>query len=161
MRRLERTIEEIGWSHDVPRLSADEPVSRAFSLMSGERADCVLVLDGEALVGIFTSRDYLDRVAAIRGNPRELRMRDVMTPSPRSLRPRDCVAFAVNYMAVENYRNVPIVDDDGHPLGVLAIWDVMRHLQEIFDDIEAAPRFVAPIGDESGVVSMVDLGGDA
>jgi CBS domain-containing protein len=84
---------------------------------------------------------------------------DVMTPMPRTLRPRDPVAFAINWMAVEGFRNVPIVDDNGQLRGVLTVWDVMRHLEAIFDDIDATPRATSPAGDTSSVISMVDLGG--
>jgi CBS domain-containing protein len=82
-----------------------------------------------------------------------------MTPSPRTLRPRDGVAFAINWMAIEGFRNVPIVDDAGAVLGVLTVWDVMRHLGEVFDEIEATPKPVPPQSEISEVINMVDLGG--
>lgn len=159
MRRLEKTIKEIGWTHAVPRLEVTDRVSRAFDQMSREVYDCVLVMRGDELAGIFTSRDFLNRVAAVRADPAALVLGDVMTPMPRTLRPRDPVAFAINWMAVEGFRNVPIVDDAGAVLGVLTVWDVMRHLEAIFDDIDATPRTVAPGGDTSSVIAMVDLGG--
>ena len=56
MRRLEKTIKEIGWTHAVPRLAITDRVSRAFDQMSGEAYDCVLVMRGDELAGIFTSR---------------------------------------------------------------------------------------------------------
>jgi len=159
MRRLEKTIQEIGWTHAVPRLAVTDRVSRAFDQMSREVYDCVLVMRGDELAGIFTSRDFLNRVAAVRADPAALMLGDVMTPTPRTLRPRDPVAFAINWMAVEGFRNVPILDDDGAVLGVLTVWDVMRHLEAIFDEIDATPRHVAPGGDTSSVIAMVDLGG--
>jgi CBS domain-containing protein len=159
MRRLEKTIKEIGWTHAVPRLEVTDRVSRAFDQMSREVYDCVLVMRGDELAGIFTSRDFLNRVAAVRADPAALVLGDVMTATPRTLRPRDPVAFAINWMAVEGFRNVPIVDDAGAVLGVLTVWDVMRHLEAIFDDIDATPRAVAPSGDTSSVIAMVDLGG--
>ena len=159
MRRLEKTIKEIGWTHAVPRLAVTDRVSLAFDQMSREVYDCVLVMRGDELAGIFTSRDFLNRVAAVRADPAALLLGDVMTPTPRTLRPRDPVAFAINWMAVEGFRNVPIVDDAGAVLGVLTVWDVMRHLEAIFEEIDATPRPVPPGGDTSSVISMVDLGG--
>ena len=159
MRRLEKTIKEIGWTHAVPRLAVTDRVSQAFDQMSREVYDCVLVMSGDELAGIFTSRDFLNRVAAVRADPAAIRLGDVMTPTPRTLRPRDPVAFAINWMAVEGFRNVPILDDDGAVLGVLTVWDVMRHLEAIFDEIDATPRAVPPSGDTSSVIAMVDLGG--
>jgi CBS domain-containing protein len=159
MRRLEKTIEEIGWTRDVPRLGEGEVVASALSRMSPGAHDCVLVLREEKLAGIFTSRDFLNRVAAVRGDPNTLVLAQVMTPEPRALRPRDPIAFAVNWMAIEGFRNVPIVDDAGASLGVLTVWDVMRQLGELFDDIEAAPEVTPPMADTSDVVSLIDLGG--
>jgi CBS domain-containing protein len=159
MRRLQKTIEEIGWTRQVPQLAKHERVARAFDLMSREAHDCVLVVEHERLAGIFTSRDFLNRIAAVRGNAEVLTLDQVMTAEPRTLRPRDGVAFAINWMAIEGFRNVPIVDDDGRVLGVLTIWDVMRHLGNIFDEIDATPRTTRLADDISGVVSMIDLGG--
>ena len=158
MRRLEKTIKEIGWTHAVPRLAVTDRVARAFDQMSREVYDCVLVMRGDELAGIFTSRDFLNRVAAVRADPAALVLGDVMTPMPRTLRPRDPVAFAINWMAVEGFRNVPIVDDLGEVLGVLTVWDVMRHLETIFDDIDAAPR-AAMASDGSSPIEAYDLGG--
>jgi signal-transduction protein with cAMP-binding, CBS, and nucleotidyltransferase domain len=159
MRRLEKTIREIGWTHAVPRLGVRERVARAFDQMSREAHDCVLVMSGRELAGIFTSRDFVNRVAAVRADPEALTLGEVMTRMPRTLRPRDPVAFAINWMAIEGFRNVPIVDDGGEVMGVLTVWDVMRHLEAIFDDIDATPRFTPADADSSAAFGMYDLGG--
>jgi len=158
MRRLQKTIEDIGWTRAVPRFSARDPVARAFDAMSRESHDCVLIVEGTTVVGIFTSRDFLNRVAAVRRDPREVLLGDVMTQAPKTLRPRDGVAFAINWMAIEGFRNVPIVDDNGHILGVLTVWDVMRHLEDMFQEIDATPRMVPSTSDISGIAE-IELGG--
>ena len=136
-----------------------DAVACAFDVMSREAHDCVLIVDGEQLAGIFTSRDFLNRVAGPRRDPRETLFGDVMTVGPKTLRPSDEVAFAINWMAIEGFRNVPIVDDVGRVLGVLTVWDVMRCLEDLFHEIDATPRPAQPKSDISEVISMVDLGG--
>ena len=79
MRRLEKTIREIGWTHAVPRLAVSDRVSRAFDEMSREVHDCVLVMRDDKLAGIFTSRDFLNRIAAVRADPEAIVLGDVMT----------------------------------------------------------------------------------
>jgi CBS domain-containing protein len=158
MRRLEKTIGEIGWTRAIPRVEHTARVAQAFDAMSRETHDCVLVMRDDRLAGIFTSRDFLNRVAAVRADPERVPIAEVMTAAPRTLRPRDGVAFAINWMAIEGFRNVPIVDDDGAVLGVLTVWDVMRHLESIFDEIDATPRVVPPGSDTSDVIS-IDIGG--
>ncbi len=158
MRRLTRTIEEVGWTRNVPRLSAAEPVAFAFDAMRRDAHDCVLVIGDDAqLAGIFTSRDFLNRVATTRADAKVMTLAAVMTPAPRTLRPSDSVAFAINWMAVEGFRNGPIVDD-GRLLGVLTVWDVMRVLGDIFDEIDATPRDISPQDDISNVTT-IDIGG--
>src|SRR5262245_55317557 len=78
MRRLEKTIREIGWTHAVPRLEINQRVSQAFEAMSREVHDCVLVMRERELAGIFTSRDFLNRVAAERVDPSEVVLGEVM-----------------------------------------------------------------------------------
>ena len=159
MRRLERTVEEIGWTREVPMFRPDDPVSRAFDAMGRDAHECVVIVDDRRLAGIFTSRDFLNRIVATRSDPKTVRFGDVMTAAPKTLRPRDCVAFAINWMAVEGFRNVPIVDDRGYVLGVLTVWDVMRTLEDLFDEIDATPRPTAPQSDISEVIATGELGG--
>ena len=159
MRRLHKTIEDVGWTAKVPTFATTDTVSRAFDAMSHESHDCVLILDGESLAGIFTSRDFLNRIAAKRRDPNKVTLGEVMTKLPKSLRPRDGLAFAINWMAIEGFRNVPVIDDSGKVLGVLTIWDVLKTLEDVFHEIDATPRPTAPASDISEVISMVDLGG--
>ena len=158
MQRVQKTISEFRCEQGIPELSARDPVMRALDLMASQRLDCVLISDGGKVIGIFTGNDFLHRVAATHLDPATTTLGEVMTIKPETLRQRDCVSYAINQMAVRGFRNVPIVDDEGAALGVLTIWDVMRHLGDIFDEIESAPRMVDPASDISSV-TWIDTGG--
>jgi signal-transduction protein with cAMP-binding, CBS, and nucleotidyltransferase domain len=102
---------------------ADEAVRR----MHDKGTDCVLVVDGDRLVGIFTDRDAVLKVA---GRPQEARpIAELMTRDPVVLRHDDTVAVAINKMAVGGFRHIPIVEN-GRPTGLVAARDVFRHLAE-------------------------------
>ena len=101
------------------------PVADAIRLMHQEDIDCLLVVDGDHLVGIFTDRD-----AAVKAVDKRLglfRVDDFMTPDPVVLRSADTLAVAIHKMAVGEFRHIPVVDGT-RPIGVVAAADIFRHL---------------------------------
>jgi signal-transduction protein with cAMP-binding, CBS, and nucleotidyltransferase domain len=101
------------------------PVADAIRLMHQEGTDCLLVVDGDRLVGIFTDRD-----AAVKAVDKRLglyKVHDFMTPDPVVLRSSDTLAVAIHKMAVGEFRHIPVVDG-ARPIGVVAAADVFRHL---------------------------------
>ncbi len=101
------------------------PVSDAIRRMHAEGTDCLLVTAEGRLIGIFTDRDAVVKVAGKRLEAFDVR--DFMTPDPVVLRHDDTIAVAIHKMAVGEFRHVPIVAD-GRPIGVVAAADVFRHL---------------------------------
>jgi predicted transcriptional regulator len=110
-------------------LDASADVAQAIQLMHEEAIDCVLVTERGRLVGIFTDRDAVIKVAGTRGDRRPLR--DVMTRDPVVLRDDDPIAVAINKMAVGGFRHIPIVDSRGLPTGVVSAKDVFHHIASI------------------------------
>src|SRR5438477_11488886 len=66
-----------------------DPVALAASLMQRGNSDCVLVLKGEALVGILTTWDILHKVAGPKGDLNAVTCQEVMTADPVLLREDD------------------------------------------------------------------------
>ncbi|MGH7804006.1 MAG: CBS domain-containing protein [Candidatus Binatia bacterium] len=109
-------------------------VESAIELMREHRIGCLLVTRDEHLVGIFTERDVLYRVVAERRDARMTKVGDVMTEDPESL-PADAeIAWAVNRMSLGGFRHVPLVDEEGRPVGILSVKDVVNYLAEFFPD---------------------------
>jgi CBS domain-containing protein len=154
MLRIQKTIEHFMASDPLPRVKPDDSVAAATSVMKDMRSDCVLVLDGDKLVGIFTERDFLNRVAARGRSPGDTPVKEVMTASPAMLRARDCITYAINRMAVGGYRNVPILKD-GQVRAVLSVRKVMAHLVELFSEV-TGPESAAG---EPIVNEWTDIGG--
>jgi CBS domain-containing protein len=117
--------------HALPptTLDASAYAADAIGLMHESGIDCVLVTDGGRLVGIFTDRDAVLKVAGMRADRAALR--DVMTRDPVVLRHDDPIAVAINKMAVGGFRHIPIVDGGGLPTGVVSAKDVFAHIASI------------------------------
>jgi signal-transduction protein with cAMP-binding, CBS, and nucleotidyltransferase domain len=153
MERIQRTIGEVLGDRTWAELPPGASVTAAVEAMAREGTDCVLVVEGGKIAGVFTARDFLNRVIGENRLPADVALASVMTSDPVILRPHHCVTYAINCMATRNIRNVPVVNDDGHPVGVLRIWDVVAHLAELFEEIAQLPPH-NPAED-----AWVDLGG--
>jgi CBS domain-containing protein len=119
-------IDELGIA-DAETIDASADVNEAIRRMHDKAIDCVLVTEGGQLVGIFTDRDAVLKVAGLERQNRPIST--LMTRDPVVLRHDETIAIAINKMAVGGFRHIPIVDD-GRPTGVVTARDVFRHLVE-------------------------------
>jgi CBS domain-containing protein len=93
----------------------------------------VLVVNAGKLVGIFTERDVLMKVA---GHPVDLAKSKVsafMTSDPVTLPADSVVAFALNRMVLEGFRHIPLVDDDNRPVAVVSMRNLIEYLGDFFN----------------------------
>ena len=111
------------------------PVSEAIDLMQKGGFGCVLIVDEqEQLAGIITERDLLVHIAEVRAQPDKIRVDDIMTPSPESLRPNDSMAFALNLMHLGHFRHIPLLvgesdEDEGvYPASVISSKDIANYV---------------------------------
>lgn len=105
-------------------VSPQAAVREAIDLMRRDRVGAVAVVESGRVVGIFTDRDVLRRVAAVAG-ALDLPVAAVMTPDPVVLREDDMVAAALNKMGVGGFRHIPVVRE-GQLIGMLTGRDVLN-----------------------------------
>jgi CBS domain-containing protein len=121
---LGERLDALGVSAPVV-VDGEADVDEAIRRMHSDGIDCVLVAEDGRLVGIFTDRDAVLKVAGL--PPERRTIGDLMTRDPVVLRHDDTIAVAINKMAVGGFRHIPIVED-GRPTGVITARDVFRHL---------------------------------
>ena len=134
MQQVEKPIADFLDERPAILVAADASVAHAIELMRAEQSSCVLVMENEVLAGIFTERDFLNRVVAARRLPAETKICEVMTPDPKTLRAQDNVSYAIERMASRGFRHIPIIDDDS-PAAVLTVWKVMTHLSGMLAEV--------------------------
>jgi CBS domain-containing protein len=106
-----------------------DPISKVIGLMQEHRHGSALVMEGERLVGVFTERDVLNRVAGRRIDIERVPVSRVMTRDPKTLRDDDTLAFAMHRMAVGSFRHIPILQE-GTPPRFVSVRGVLRYLHE-------------------------------
>ncbi len=98
-------------------------VREAIVVMQNDPSGGVVVMEGIEVVGIFTDRDLLKKVAAHPGLLDEP-ITFYMTPDPVVLRDDDMMAYALNKMGDGGFRHIPVVRD-GELVGMVTAHDIM------------------------------------
>jgi len=142
-------VESVGRLQSPPALCLGQTASvrDAVALMRQHRVGCVLVCQGERLLGIFTERDLLRRVLAPSRSLSEPLL-DHVTTDPVVVERTESINAAIRRMEEGGYRHLPIVDGLGRPVGVLSVKRIVQYLVEHFPstvhclppDPEAIPR---------------------
>ena len=116
----------------------------AIDTMNRVRLGCVLVTQGDRLVGILTERDVLRQVVG--KLDLDAAVEKAMTPNPQTIRIESSIAFALNKMHVGGYRHLPVVDAKGSPVGVVSVRDVVRFIVGLFPDTVLNTPPTPPVG---------------
>ncbi len=99
-------------------------------LMVEKKIGSVFVVEGKKLLGVFSERDALlklnTEVADLSGKP----VSEFMTSKVETLDHNAKIAFAVQRMDLGSFRHVPIVDEEGSPIGVISARDVLRYVSQ-------------------------------
>ena len=136
--RVERSLMEdrVGVLHPKAPVTVlpDTPVREAIQTMLGRDLGSLLVVDRDGkLVGIFSERDLLTKVACLSDPYAPRRIDEFMTPNPDTVSAHDTLAFALHKMDCGGFRHVPVVDD-GRPTGVVSVRDMLRHITRLCKD---------------------------
>ena len=130
---------------DRPRVVTPETtVSEAAQLMKSDDIGSLPILDGEQLAGIVTDRDIVIRAVAEGKDPRGMPVREVASRELVTVNADEELSSALQLMARQQVRRLPVVDADGRLVGVLAQADVAfdakeKAVGEMVEEISKSP----------------------
>jgi CBS domain-containing protein len=107
-------------------IDADKPVSYAAKMMRDEDVGLAPVVEGDRLVGTLTDRDIAIRVVAEGRDPDSTKAKDVASKDVVSVDPQQDLEEALRLMSEHQVRRLPVVEEDGRVVGVVAQADVAR-----------------------------------
>jgi CBS domain-containing protein len=107
-------------------IEADKPVAEAARIMKQEDAGVVPVTEQGRLTGMVTDRDIAIRVVAEGKDPQSISVREVASTDLVTIDPDQDLDEALRLMAQHKVRRLPVVEEDGRVVGVLAQADVAR-----------------------------------
>ncbi len=116
-------------SRPYAEISPDNTIYSALQALAGLQVASLLVVDKGRLVGVFTERDVLERVALRFDEVKDRPVREVMTSNPVVVYESDPAGAALSAIAVAGFRHVPVVDLNGAVVGVISPRRVFEFLQ--------------------------------
>lgn len=114
-------------------ISTETTVGDAVRQLAELHVGCLLVEQEGRLVGIFSHRDVLDKVATQFVNLKDRPVAEVMTEKPVFVFDTDSSAAVLCVMAVSGYRHVPVLNSDKQIIGIASPQRVTQFLQQHFE----------------------------
>lgn len=115
--------------------SPDETVDVVAKRMREHNLGAILLVEGGKLVGIFTERDALNRIAAEGRNPMGLAVREVATANPivakETMHVKDCAQI----LRDRGFRHLPVVDADGKNVGIVSSRDFFMYMTDELEQV--------------------------
>lgn len=115
------TLEETG---KVVFALPQASVAEAAALMHANGVNAVLVVENEALVGIFTEHDVVSRVIVPGLSAAAVQLHEVMTRDPLTVGPDSTLGHALVMMHEHGIRHLPVMRD-GKPVGMVCARDAL------------------------------------
>lgn len=121
-------------------VAPDASVRDAAKRMGRANVGCLVVTEDGFPVGMLTDRDAALAVLAGRLDPGSTRVRDVMTRPVQVIEGGASLTVALSLLRGSRLRRLPVVDEKGAVVGVLALDDVLRLLSTEIGDLAEALR---------------------
>jgi CBS domain-containing protein len=110
----------------VVTIGAADTALMAATLMNERGIGGLVVLEGDRVAGMFTERDILRRIVAMRRDPATTPVREVMTAPVAYCRRETTLDECRAVMTDKRIRHLPVVDETG-VCGIVTIGDLMAH----------------------------------
>ena len=108
-----RTVREMIERDRLVSAGPRTTVRRPPAAMAAGRCGSVLVVEDGRLLGIFTERDLLNRIAAAGKDLDRTHLAEVMTKDPDTIGADEPVIAAIRKMDEFSYRYLPVLDGGG------------------------------------------------
>jgi CBS domain-containing protein len=111
---------------DPCSIDADKSVAYAAKMMKDEDVGLAPIVEGDRLVGTVTDRDIAIRVVAEGRDPESTTVRQIASTDLVTIDPEQDLDEALLLMARHQVRRLPVVEEDGRLVGVVAQADVAQ-----------------------------------
>lgn len=112
-------------------IDADKSVAYAAKMLRDEDVGLAPIVEGDRLIGTLTDRDIAIRVVAEGRDPESTTVREVASTDLVTVDPQQDLEEALRLMAEHQIRRIPVVEEDGRIVGIVAQADIARQRDDV------------------------------
>ncbi len=128
---------------EVYAIGPDAPVIDAIRLMAEKRIGAVVVLQGGALAGILSERDYARKIVLEGRSSKDTKVREIMSSEVLTIGLDDTVEGCMQIVTERRIRHLPVVAGNA-VLGVVSIGDLVKAVIEDQQlELDQLQRYIA------------------
>jgi CBS domain-containing protein len=120
-----RQISEVIGNRPFPTVAQNTSVREVSLIMREWHSSAALVMDKGCLLGICTERDIVFKAIALGNDPAQTSVATVMTRGIQTIHKDKPFGHALHLMYEGGFRHLPVVDDDGVPVGLVSARDAL------------------------------------
>ena len=139
---------------DVAAIASSANVKEAAEVMASRDISCLVAMDNDAVVGIFTERDLLKRVIALKRNPAQTTLKNVMSSPVVSVPSNYSIPSASKMMEKMRIRRLLVIDDKTL-LGVVTQTDILKAIKGRLQEEEE--NYFRLLNESRNCIYIVDL----
>ncbi|MDP2173646.1 MAG: KpsF/GutQ family sugar-phosphate isomerase [Candidatus Cloacimonadaceae bacterium] len=111
----------------LPIVKYDAPMSGAILEMTSKKLGCTAVVDDDnLLVGMITDGDLRRQIQIKQAKLLDFQAADCMSSNPKHSKPEELAMSALHLMEEFKITMLPVLDEQGHPLGMLHMHDLIK-----------------------------------
>ena len=116
------------------RVDDEAPLKEVYEIMQKENIGSVIITKFDVLAGIITERDLLLRVLGKFERYDEVPVKEVMTKRPFAIKKEASILSLIEMVSVHDFRHIPVIDEDGAPVNIISIRDLVKFITEFFPE---------------------------
>jgi IMP dehydrogenase len=109
----------------VITIGADASVYEAVKMMAEHHIGALVVMEGAAIAGIVTERDYARKIVLMDRSSKTTRVSEIMTRQVRYVTPGDSTEQCMALMTEHRMRHLPVLESE-RLIGMISIGDLVK-----------------------------------
>jgi len=149
-------VQEI-MTKNVVSISPTESISEACKKFVSNNLGSLVVMDKNINVGIITERDIIREIILVHGDPKKIKVMELMSPNIKTIHAMTPVEKAADIMKEHNIKKLPVVLNN-EIVGIVTETDLSRTIHAFSDAIDELTRFYDD--SKENIEKMMDDWGD-